>query len=259
MGGARPRRTIVISPATGPAWAARPTAPSLPTAALLRPWWPLPTRRVTAWRAPVSAREVCVCVRVWTGASSPVTEDLSRSALIPPAAILSLMIHTEMLLGRLAAPPSVHVAPVVLHAAALSCPGFRSSPLCFVPALGLLLGNNRPIPSARKPFLVFYQLLPLLTTKPSCFGSLHLLGSSANLCPLLLQVKACPTGTGQAVPSPRMAVQSAHTAWGTRGPPGQHANPEARTRPPTGETPAQTVRPRRGFFNNNVLKKLQIL
>lgn len=101
MGGARPRRTIVISPATGPVWAAHPTAPSLPTAALLRPWWPLQTRRVTAWRAPVLAREVCACV--WTGASLPVTDDLSRSALIPPAVILWLMIHTEMLLGRLAA------------------------------------------------------------------------------------------------------------------------------------------------------------
>ena len=60
MGGAQPPRTSVISPAAGPVWAARPTAPFLPTAALPRPWWLLQTRQATAWRAPASAREVGV-------------------------------------------------------------------------------------------------------------------------------------------------------------------------------------------------------
>lgn len=60
----------------------------------------------------------------------------------------------------------------------------------------------------------------------------------------LLQVKACPTGPGPAVHSQQMAAQSAHTAWATRGPPGPHANPEARAQHPTGEMLVQTVRQR---------------
>lgn len=60
MGGAQPPRTSVISPATGPVWAARRMAPFLPTAALPRPWWPLQTRQATGWRALALAREVGV-------------------------------------------------------------------------------------------------------------------------------------------------------------------------------------------------------
>lgn len=60
MGGAQPPRTSVISPATGPVWAAHQTAPFLPTAALPRPWWPLQTRQATAWKAQALAREVGV-------------------------------------------------------------------------------------------------------------------------------------------------------------------------------------------------------
>lgn len=60
MGGAQPRRMTVISPAIGPVWAVLLMAPSLPTAALPRPWWLLQTRQATAWRALASAREVGV-------------------------------------------------------------------------------------------------------------------------------------------------------------------------------------------------------
>lgn len=79
----------VISPAIGPVWAARQTAPSLPTAALPRPWWPLQTRQATAWRAPASAREVGVdraAAHCWTG-----THDRLLSALILPPVIHRLM------------------------------------------------------------------------------------------------------------------------------------------------------------------------
>lgn len=70
MAGAQPQRMTVISPAIGPVWAVLPMAPSLPIAALRRPWWPLLTRQATAWRALASAREVGVwgpASHCWTG------------------------------------------------------------------------------------------------------------------------------------------------------------------------------------------------
>lgn len=73
MGGAQPQRMSVISPAIGPVWAVHLMAPSLPTAALPRPWWPLQTRQATAWKALASAREVGVrraAPLCWTGTST---------------------------------------------------------------------------------------------------------------------------------------------------------------------------------------------
>lgn len=73
MGGAQPRRMTVISPAIGPVWAVHLMAPSLPTAALPRPWWLLQTRQAIAWRALASAREVCVwrpAIHCWPGTST---------------------------------------------------------------------------------------------------------------------------------------------------------------------------------------------
>lgn len=97
MGGAQPRRTTVISPATGPVWAARLMAPSLLTAALPRPWWPLQTRRDTAWRARASAREVGFVERLLTAELKLllVADDLFLSALNLPPAVDKLVLACE--------------------------------------------------------------------------------------------------------------------------------------------------------------------
>lgn len=116
MGGAQPRRMTVISPAIGPVWAVHLMDPSLPTAALPRPWWLLQTRQATAWRALASAREVGVwrpAPHCLTGASTS-GRWLFLSALILPLVVHWLMFSSIMLAWDFpSVVPRLCMAPVV--------------------------------------------------------------------------------------------------------------------------------------------------
>lgn len=93
MGGARPQKMTVISPAIGPVWAVHLMARFLPTAVLPRPWWLLQTRQAIALRALASAREVGVWDQISIAGLDrlPLTNYLFISVLIVPPVIHWLM------------------------------------------------------------------------------------------------------------------------------------------------------------------------